>query len=130
MTRKQQPPPSPELRQARQQLQQWRQRKQPHERIPEPLWKRAVELVATHGLNPVSRLLNLDYYSLKKRVQQAENAPAALSRETAFLELPPAVPALRECVIEHDTSGTLRVRLRGYPAHEIAIVTRSLREDR
>lgn len=128
MTRKQQAPLSPELRHAQQQFQQWRTNKKPHSRIPEPLWKLALELVPVLGLNPVSRQLNLDYYSLKKRVEQAEQTQPSAAGETAFLELPVPVSAVRECVIEQ-TTGSLRVRLQGYPSHEIAAITRSLRED-
>lgn len=129
MTRKQQTSSSPELRHAQKQFRQWRLNKKSRARIPEHLWKLAVKLVPKLGLNPVSRQLKIDYYSLKKRAQQAENIQPSPSAEPAFLELPTPVPATRECVIEHDIGGLLRVRLQGYQAQEIATITRSLREE-
>ena len=130
MARKQQAPPSPELQQTQQQFQAWRQNKTPCERIPEPLWQRAVELVPALGLNQVVRELRLDYYSLKKRVQPAagnSETPAA-NNQPVFVELPQVGGAVRECVMECDPAGNLRVRLTGYQASEIVVVSRSLRE--
>lgn len=44
----------------------WRRTRASGERIPAPLWKSAVRSAAEHGLNRTARILNLDYYSLKK----------------------------------------------------------------
>jgi hypothetical protein len=59
----------------REQLNQWRQDHSGRGRIPEVLWTEATRLARGHGLNKTARLLGLDYYSLKKRLQ-AESTPA------------------------------------------------------
>ncbi len=49
----------------------WRKTRASGQRIPESLWKLAVKMAGEHGLNRTARVLNLDYYSLKKRVDGA-----------------------------------------------------------
>ena len=130
MTRKQQAPSSAELQQAKQQFQHWRQHKQPRERIPQALWKLAVDLVPTLGLNPVAQELKLDYYSLKKRVQPVDSSDTtAAEKQPAFVELPPVPTAPRQCVLEADATGNLRIHLTGYQPTEIALLGRQLREE-
>ena len=104
----------------------WRRTRQPRARIPERLWALAVKLVSDHGLHRTASALNLDYYSLKKRVDAANDQQEAAP---AFVELPPAIESVRECVIEvEDGQGRcLRVRLRGYDAQDVAAVGCRLR---
>lgn len=116
-----------DLARARDRLAEWRRTKKPRARIPEALWKRAVELAGKHGLHRTARALNLDYYSLKKRVASA--AERGAESGTAFLELPPGLVSVPECVIEWERGGgTLRVHLKGYSAADVATVGRSLRD--
>ena len=117
----------PGLAQARNRFEVWRRTRTPKSRIPDRLWALAVKLTAAHGLNRTARTLKLDYYSLKKRVeagsgQEDPNGPA-------FIELPPAVAAGRECLIDfEDVTGTsMRVHLKGYDAADVVAVGRSLR---
>ncbi len=42
--------------------------------IPSRLWAAAVTMATTYGVNRTARALRLDYYSLKKRVEQAVGA--------------------------------------------------------
>jgi hypothetical protein len=58
------------LENVRQRFEQWRQTRQGHARIPDPLWAAAVKAVGAHGLCRTVRALRLDYYSLKERVEQ------------------------------------------------------------
>lgn len=110
---------------ARDRLATWRRTKKPRDRIPQALWKTAVELAGRHGLHRTARALNLDYYSLKKRVASAERGA---ENGTAFLELPPGLVPVPECSIEiEDGGGTLRVHLKGYSAADVATVGRGLR---
>jgi hypothetical protein len=105
----------------------WRRTKKPKSRIPQPLWELAVKLAAKHGLHQTARTLKLDYYSLKKRAEAAESLHKENS--STFLELPPALAAAQECVIELDDGAvSLRVSLKGYSAAEIATVGRSVRD--
>ena len=61
----------------------WRKTRASGQRIPEALWKSAVKMAGEHGLNRTARVLNLDYYALKKRVDGA-SGPA----KSTFVELP------------------------------------------
>jgi len=79
--------------QVREQLNQWRQDHIGRGRIPEVLWAEATRLAREHGLHKTARLLGLDYYGLKKRLQ-ADSAPAMESPSNpGFVELPPAYPS-------------------------------------
>jgi hypothetical protein len=58
--------------------------------------------------------LGLSYYSLKRRCQQlGQQAPAA-ARPT-FVELPPASPLARECLVELESAdgAKMRIQVRG-----------------
>lgn len=112
-----------DLAQGRARLVAWRKSRKPKSRIPEPLWALAVELADKHGLHPTAAALRLDYYSLKKRVEQARPP------DPAFIEVGPAPPATTggggECVIElEDGAGRMRVILKGYDAPDVAALAR------
>jgi hypothetical protein len=103
----------------------WRRTKKRKSRIPESLWELAVKLADTHGLHRTARTLNLDYYSLKKRVELGEEHGEG---NPSFIELPPALAPVQECVIEfEDGEVSLRVHLKGYNATDVAAVGRSMR---
>jgi hypothetical protein len=115
-----------ELARARDRLTAWRRTKKPRSRIPQRLWELAVKLAAKHGLHRTARTLKLDYYSLKKRAEAAEDRQEG--NGPAFLVLPSALAAVQECVIELEEGAvSLRVHLKGYSAAEIATVGRSVR---
>ncbi len=116
-----------DLARARDQLTAWRRTKKPRSRIPQRLWELAVKLAAKHGLHRTAQALKLDYYSLKKRVEAVE--PGLDEGGPAFIELPSALAAVQECVIElEDGAVSLRVSLKGYSAAEITTVGRSVRD--
>ena len=113
-----------DLLQARGRFQAWRQRRKASDRIPQALWKLAVQLGKLHGLSRTATVLGLDYYSLKKRAEAADEPPQ--SDAPAFVELPAPVVVNKQCVFELDdgTGATLRFQLLGYDAAEIAILSR------
>jgi len=81
--------------------------------MPEELWDLAVRLAQVHGLNPIARALVLDYYSLKKRLDTAGNAPESTPE---FVEVDVAsAGGSTECVLEFEErrGAKLTVRLRG-----------------
>jgi hypothetical protein len=107
-------------------------------RIPEPLWAAAVKLAARYGIHRTAKALRVDYYALKKRVEQnaviagAQQAPAAaaskMAAEAEFLELPAtAWPGAGECRLELEDAGgaKLRVDLKGFAAPDLAALSRS-----
>lgn len=110
----------------REQLNQWRQDHSGRGRIPEVLWAEATRLAREHGLNKTARLLGLDYYSLKKRLQ-AESAPAMDGPSSAaFVELQATYPsAAFECVLElQNAQGTqLKLHLRGSAAPDLTALS-------
>lgn len=118
----------PELSRARDRFQAWRRTRTPKSRIPDRLWALAVKLTAAHGLNRTARTLNLDYYSLKKRVDVTSGQRDSSSH--AFVELPPPIAGVRECVIEFEdgTGMSIRVHLKGYDATDVVAVGRSLQD--
>jgi hypothetical protein len=71
-------------------------------------------------------VLGLDYYSLKKRVEDA--ASEAASNSPAFVELPAPVVPSRQCQFELDNGAgaTLRLHPVGYDAADVATVARSV----
>jgi len=97
-----------------------------------------VKVADRYGIHRTAKALRVDYYALKKRVEQnagsasaqQDAAPAAGSMvaEAEFLELPAAAwPGSGECTLELEDAGgaKLRVRLKGFAAPDLAALTRS-----
>jgi hypothetical protein len=135
----------------RQRFERWRGTHRARSRIPDLLWTAAVKMAQRHGIHRTSRTLRLDYYSLKKRLEEesAVSSPAS-PREpvTTFLELAssanrvfasattadhlPVAPARCaagpcECTLEvEDTEGAkMRVHLKGIEAPDLVALSRS-----
>lgn len=58
------------IAQLQSQLEQFRNFHAPRSRIPEALWRTAVELAGQHGLYAVAHALHLDYAGLKRRLAE------------------------------------------------------------
>ena len=102
----------------------WRKTRTPGERIPESLWKSAGKMAAKYGLNPTARVLNLDYYALKKRVA----GPSRPASSSTFIELPSSeLSVSSECVIEwEDAAGArMRVHVKGQNLPDLLALSRS-----
>jgi hypothetical protein len=119
------------LEAARRRFDRWRQRHHFRSRLPESLWAAAIKLAGTAGLNRTAKALRLDYYSLKKRCEQASVAGPVLCAERGrptFLELPAPVSAGGcECLMElENASGAkMRVHLKGIAVPDLAALSRS-----
>ena len=102
----------------------WREKRAQGQRIPTSLWKSAVDVAVEHGVSRTASLLKLDYYALKKRVENASSSRAS----SAFVELP-SVPLsmVGVCVIEwEDVAGArMRVQLKGQNAPDVLALSRS-----
>jgi len=82
-----------------------------------------VKVAGTYGIHRTAKALRVDYYLLKKRV---EEMPAGTDSKVpvgpagaAFLELPPpAWPGCGECTLELENAGgaKMRVHLKGVEA--------------
>jgi hypothetical protein len=104
----------------------WRRKRTIGARIPESLWTLAVKLAIVHGACRTASALGLDYYSLKKRLEAADELQAATA--PAFVELPASLAIGKHCTFELGDGGgsTLRIQLVGYDAAEVAALSCSL----
>lgn len=109
----------------RRQFDQWRSRHRKHTRLPKELWRQAAALAREHGLNKTARALGLDYYSLKKHLEEMtteELIPA--KAESDFIELLGGAMTAGsiECTIEWSDGGgsTLRMHIKGAGLSELA----------
>jgi len=113
------------LSRARHQLDLWRSQ-QPNKRtrLPKEFWQRAVTLAKEHGLNKTARALNVKYYSLKKHLDQADDAGSISSKaEPHFIEVMPGTttPGGVECTIEwaEGHNATVRMHIKGAGLSEL-----------
>jgi hypothetical protein len=116
----------PDLAAARNRFQAWRGQRPRGSRIPQRLWALAVRLVKRHGIARTATALRLDYYGLKKRAASAPCQPELES--AAFIEVPSPILGGKQCLVElHNEAGaSMRLRLAGYNAADLAAVACSL----
>jgi hypothetical protein len=116
----------------------WRGTHRARSRIPNSLWTAAVKMAQGYGIHRTARTLRINYYALKKRVEEASAASPDTSQRvaaTTFLELAPPVnyglarvpDGPCECTLElEDTLGAkMRVHLKGIEAPDLAALSRS-----
>lgn len=101
----------------------WRRKRTLGARIPESLWKLAVKLAIAHGVCRTATALDLDYYSLKKRLEAADGRQP--TTEPAFVELPASIAVGKRCTFElgNRAGSTLRIQLVGYDVAEVATLS-------
>jgi len=115
----------------RRRFERWRRTREFRTRIPDTLWASAVKAAGTHGIHRTAKALRVDYYSLKKRVEEeAARSRRASERNSApaFVELAcPAQAGSGECIVElEDTHGAkMRVHLKGVEAPDLVALSRS-----
>jgi hypothetical protein len=85
----------PKLQSVARRLSAWRSTRQRGQRIPEDLWKAAVTLARSHGLNPTASALKLNYYDLQRRLGSAPVHGGAAPLPSAFVELAAPSPVIR-----------------------------------
>ena len=129
------------LKNLRRRFERWRRTRKVRTRTPETLWASAVKLAGRYGIHRTARALRVDYYALKKRVEQnaviagARQGPAAtaskMAAEAEFLELPAAAwSGVGECTMELEAvdGARLRIHLKGFAAPDLAALSRSFRQ--
>jgi hypothetical protein len=121
-----------ELVRGRDRFEAWRETRVAGTRIPARLWKLAVKLAGRHGLNRTASVLRLDYYSLKKRLEAAEEGctgrVAADPPTSNFVELPSSsLRSPSECIIEFEdgAGASMRVHLTGGNVPDLLALARS-----
>jgi hypothetical protein len=110
-------------------LERWRQQRKGRERIPQRVWLAAGELAREHGVNPVSRVLGLDFNRLKRMAESSHPAPSKHRVKPSFVELiAPQVTISPHCVIELEGErGKMRIEWKGTTA-DLASLSQSLWE--
>jgi hypothetical protein len=89
-------------------------------------------LAEAHGIHPTAKALGVDYYSLKKRLEEKSGSrlrmTAAASGAT-FVEIPAAAQTgIPECTLELENieGAKMRIQLKGIEAPDLAALSRSL----
>ena len=113
MNRKSTIPIPDAITQLQHQLEQFRSTRPGRRKLPEPLWRAAVELARQHGIYAVAHPLRLDYTRLKERLNGIPSRSHKLTPpEPAFVELIGSGAAtLPECVIEFESAGGGKMRI-------------------
>ncbi len=113
----------------RKRFERWRQTRKPRTRIPDSLWAAAVEIARTYGLARTARAIRLEYYSLKKRLEQRSTAAGRHepSAEPTFVELPPMPTSVCELTLELEdmTRSKMRIHLKTATPPDLAALCRS-----
>ena len=116
----------------RRQFKQWRRTRKIRSRIPEPLWSAAVKLAEAHGIHPTAKALGVDYYSLKKRLEEKSGSHSRMlapASGATFVEIPAAAQTgIPECTLELENieGAKMRIQLKGIEAPDLAALSRSL----
>jgi hypothetical protein len=112
------------IEELRVQLHEWRQSRRQGARIPSQIWAAATRLARKHGAGKVARLLGLDYYALRQRLEpdgEPQRPPSP------FVEVIPSLWAPGcECTVEleHPKGTRMRIQVKGGTAPDLAEMTR------
>ena len=124
-------PVSPLLATVRRRLDRWRWAREGRARIPESLWTAAVELARQCGVSKTARVLRLDYYLLKKRLEGARVNPPPAEVPPTFFELvtqpAPNGGRLSECTVEFDDGcgAKMRIHIKGADTADLVALSRT-----
>lgn len=104
------------LEQLQRQLEQFRSTQSRRTKLPEPLWRAAVELARQYSVYPVAHPLRLDYTRLKNQLGRSPTRRKRRATKPAFVELiAPGRTTPEECMIEFESSGGSKTRICGSP---------------
>lgn len=108
---------------------QWRRTRKGRSPIPERLWNSAVKAAAKYGLSKTAQALGVDYYGLKKRIEDASSRCRSEQEAVAtFLEVAaPAPSGLRQCTVElEDPDGSkMRIDVRSEELPDLTALSQS-----
>ena len=122
----------PRVEALRRRFKQWRRTRKIGSRIPEALWAAAVKLAEAYGIHPTAKALGIDYYCLKKRLEErpaSRSKIATPANGAKFVELSAAArTGIPECILElEDVEGAkMRIQVKGIEAGDLAALSRSL----
>jgi hypothetical protein len=114
-------------------FQQWRNMKQPGERIPDRLWREAISLVGAYRVTQITRALRLsgtDFNKRRRLIETSQRQPDAAGA-TTFVEINPQLmdrslePAAAAGWLELERPDGLRLRIQPTQGAELlALVDR------
>ena len=113
---------------AKRSFERWRRGGKRRGRIPEPLWRLAVDAASIHGLHTTARRLRLNATRLKEQMQRLTRSPAS-EGEPRFVEFSwPGAALAPECILEAEdrTGRKLRIQLKGSATAQAASLGRML----
>ncbi len=105
-------------------LKEWRQTRRHGTPIPPQIWASATRLAREHGPGKVARLLGLDYYGLRKRLEPNGETQ---THESPFVEVIPSMWAPGcECTVEleHPKGTRMRIQVKGGTEPDLESITR------
>ena len=107
-------------------FQAWRTQRKPGDRIPRSLWALAVRTAKSHGVNRTAKAFGLDRRYLLRRIAATDASARRHETAPAFVELPPANIAGKECRLELDNGAgaAMRIHFVGYNAADIEALSR------
>ena len=118
----------PEVKGVLRRLEGWRRGHKHRMPIPEVLWRSATTLARQHGVSRIAKLLRLDYYVLKERLdtfgRDRRGRPEA---KASFVEVPSFTPPPdSECVVEleHPGGARMRIHVKGGAAPDLGALSR------
>ncbi|MBV8127026.1 MAG: hypothetical protein JO114_05080 [Planctomycetaceae bacterium] len=102
----------------------WRRSHRKRSPLPKDLWEGAAALARIHGINPIARALNLDYYDLKRHIA-SEHQPADAA-SAAFVEVSMCVPASApERIVEMERPDGGRMKIWGADQNDLLSLAQS-----
>jgi hypothetical protein len=107
------------MRKVFRQLERWRSKRKGRSRIPESLWMAAGALAREHGVNPVARVLRLEFNHLKRMAESEQQGACKSLESPSFVELAGSRTAVAasQCMIElQGQRGTMRIEWKGTTA--------------
>jgi len=116
------------LESVRQRFEAWRRTRTLRTRIPDPLWRAAVKVAERYGIHRTAKALRIDYYGLKRRVEEASASGSTDGDAATFVELAGPLPTgTGECLVEleDDRGAKMRVHLKGVEAPDLVALSRS-----
>jgi len=100
------PSSSQNLKEVKQEFEQWRKKRKGREPIPEHLWQAAAGLSKQYSINHVARLLRLNHTALKEKVEMSKQ------ENPVFVEIPfPDEVSPVHWTVEMDNRNGTRLRM-------------------
>ena len=121
------PPVTTHLKVVHRRLENWRRMRSQRCPVPEALWRAAAEVAEEIGVSRTARILRLDYYTLKRRLEGSRQMGAAPEAAQFVEVMGPTVHGWAECrlELEHPGGARMRMELKGSALPDLVALSRS-----